>query len=166
MFGQMAIGGSKASNERYRWVLPSASKGTRDQNGRVDECQATKMGRPLPLPPPPQPVSPTPQVEARRSGWEHRRLVPPSSSGGGGGFGGRMAAAAASAAAGAAQFAPFQPGAEDHLRTFAVSTDERRQMEEDYRLALALQKNEAVAARDPGVQKRVEGGGAGGELVV
>ncbi|CAN0065421.1 unnamed protein product, partial [Scytosiphon promiscuus] len=42
------------------------------------------------------------------------------------------------------------PNAEDHLRNFAVSPDERKQMEEDYRLALAMQKGEAVAAASTG----------------
>lgn len=53
-------------------------------------------------------------------------------------------------------FAPFRPDAEDHLRSFTVSPDEKRQMEEDYRLALAMQKGEAVGARGSG------GGGGGG----
>lgn len=93
-----------------------------------------------PLTPPP-PLSPPPassrfiQVENRHSAWEHSRLVPPGSGGIGNG-----------AAAAGGHFAPFQPDAEDHLRNFAVSVDERRQMEEDYRLALAMQKGEAAAA--------------------
>lgn len=41
-------------------------------------------------------------------------------------------------------FAPFQPDAEDHLRSFMVSPEERKQMEEDYHLALAMQKGEAA----------------------
>lgn len=77
------------------------------------------------------------KVESRRSAWEHNRSVP---------NGAMAAAAAATAGAGGAHFAPFEPNAEDHLRNFAVSPDERKQMEEDYRLALAMQKGEAVAA--------------------
>jgi len=58
---------------------------------------------------------------------------------GGGGRGGSSTSAGV-------HFAPFQPDSEDHLRNFAVSAEERRQMEEDYRLALAMQKGEAAAA--------------------
>eukprot|EP00904_Undaria_pinnatifida_P008866 jgi/Undpi1/5109/HiC_scaffold_19.g08461.m1 len=57
----------------------------------------------------------------------------PASNGGGGGRGG------------GAHFAPFRPEDEDHLRSFTVSADERKQMEEDYRMALALQKGEVAS---------------------
>ncbi|CAB1098552.1 unnamed protein product [Ectocarpus sp. CCAP 1310/34] len=63
--------------------------------------------------------------------------------GGGGGGGGAQGTTDA-------HYAPFQPDAENHLRNFAVTADERRQMEEDYRLALAMQKGEAAAANGTG----------------
>lgn len=44
------------------------------------------------------------------------------------------------AAAAKVHFAPFQPDAEDHLRIFTVSADQRRHMEENYWLALSMQK--------------------------
>lgn len=50
-------------------------------------------------------------------------------------------------------FAPFRPDAEDHLRSFTVTAEERRQMEEDYRLALAMQKGEAAVAVGRGESK-------------
>jgi len=65
-------------------------------------------------------------------------MMPPGAMGGGGRGG--------SSASAGVHFAPFQPDSEDHLRNFAVSAEERRQMEEDYRLGLAMQKGEAAAA--------------------
>lgn len=55
-------------------------------------------------------------------------------------------------------FAPFQPDAEDHLRSFKVLPEERQQMEEDYRMALAMQKGEAAVAAGGG------GGGGGADV--
>ncbi|CAN0170977.1 unnamed protein product [Ascophyllum nodosum] len=42
-------------------------------------------------------------------------------------------------------YAPFKPEAEDHLRSFTLTPEEKKQMEEDYMLAVAMQKGEAVA---------------------
>ncbi|CAN0239360.1 unnamed protein product [Ectocarpus sp. 4 AP-2014] len=90
------------------------------------------------------------QVETRHTEWERSRLIPPGTAAagiggmvGGGGGGGRRGSADA-------HYAPFQPDAENHLRNFVVTADERRQMEEDYRLALAMQKGEAAAANGTG----------------
>ncbi|CBN74029.1 conserved unknown protein [Ectocarpus siliculosus] len=102
------------------------------------------------------------EVETRHTVWERSRLIPPGTAaagmggmvgGGGGGGGGRGSTDA--------HYAPFQPDAENHLRNFAVTADERRQMEEDYRLALAMQKGEAAVANGPaaGVAGAVSGEG-------
>lgn len=53
-------------------------------------------------------------------------------------------------------FAPFRPEAEDHLRSFALTPDEKKQMEDDYKLALAMQRDEAAAMNGRGEEEKYD----------
>lgn len=86
-------------------------------------------------------------IRARRQNGPASFPPPPAGPGGVEGGGG-----------GGVHFAPFRPEAEDHLRSFTVSPEERRQMEEDYKLALAMQKGETAETEGGGAARR---GGSG-----